>query len=226
MEVAAGVHQIDGVRGGHCFLVLGDQLTLVDTGMRGSAGRVVDYIRKLNRRPRNLSLIILTHCHLDHVGSAKEIRQVLNPQVAAGEADIQYITGEEVVPRRQSGPVAQVAVGLIDRIFPYVPVQVDIPLHDDEELSAGGGMQVIHTPGHTPGSICLYMPAQKVLFAGDALVNSGGKLRVAPARFAMDPEEAEQSIKRLPGLDVETILFGHGPALKCRAAENLRGLVE
>jgi glyoxylase-like metal-dependent hydrolase (beta-lactamase superfamily II) len=214
------------VRGGHCFLVLGDQLTLVDTGMRGSVGRVVEYIRKLNRHPKDLSLIILTHCHMDHTGGAREIKQVLNSQVAAGEADIQYITGEKAVPRRQTGRVAKAAVGLIDRILPFVPSQVDIPLHDGQELSAGGGMRVIYTPGHTPGSICLYMPAQKVLFAGDALVNTGGKLRVSPAPFTMEPEEAEQSIKRLAGLDAETIVFGHGPALKCRTAQTLLNLVE
>jgi glyoxylase-like metal-dependent hydrolase (beta-lactamase superfamily II) len=226
MEVAAGVHQIDGVRGGHCFLVLGDQLTLVDTGMRGSSGPVVEYIRKLNRRPKNLSLVLLTHYHMDHIGGAKEIRQILNPQFAAGKLDVPYITGAMPIPRRQMEGLPKVAMAALDIIFPFVPARIDAPLHDGEKLDAGGGMQVIATPGHTPGSICLFMPAQKVLFAGDALANWGGNLTLPPGPFTADTEEAKQSVRRLAELDVETIVFGHGPALKCRTAETLRRLAE
>ncbi|MBM3157894.1 MAG: MBL fold metallo-hydrolase [Chloroflexi bacterium] len=83
---------------------------------------------------------------------------------------------------------------------------------DGDILPYLGGIQVIHTPGHTPGSISLYIPKNRMLFVGDTIVNNVNRLsRPLPLRSNRD--EAERSLKRLAELDMDIVCFGHGPPL-------------
>ena len=98
------------------------------------------------------------------------------------------------------------------------------PLTDGELLPALGGLVVVHTPGHTPGSICLYSPARRFVIVGDILQYLRGRVTYPNEVFTDDMRQARQSIARLAELDIEMILFSHYPALRDGCREALRGL--
>jgi len=93
-------------------------------------------------------------------------------------------------------------------------------------LREGTGRTVIHTPGHSPGSICLYHREARALFTGDALINMFGKLRGPFPPFGWETRRARRSLARLVELDVETIYLAHGQTIREGANERIRSLVE
>ena len=98
------------------------------------------------------------------------------------------------------------------------PVKADIILKNGDII---GDYEVIHTPGHTPGSICLYNPNNKVIFVGDNLNYSKGKIRGPSSRLLPEPDQYKKSMKKLGDLDIEVILTGHGPAVTSDANKKL-----
>ena len=100
------------------------------------------------------------------------------------------------------------------------------PLSDGDILPVAGGLHVIHTPGHTPGSVCFYAPRDRLLFVGDVLQRRwNGEVIFASSLYSDDIDAARASVKRLAGLDVDMIVFSHYPPLRNGAAETLAGLV-
>ena len=99
------------------------------------------------------------------------------------------------------------------------------PLEDGELLPMLGGLRVLHTPGHTPGSICLYSPKYRFVIVGDTLQRIKGRLTLPNYFFTDDMAQARRSIARVADLDVETILFSHYPPYREDARAALRALV-
>jgi hydroxyacylglutathione hydrolase len=99
-----------------------------------------------------------------------------------------------------------VLVKLLKIIYRTKTVEPDILLEDGDSI---GRFRVIHTPGHTPGSICLYNPENKVIFVGDNLRYSNGKIEGPINRLLPEPEKYKESMKKLAELDIEVILTGH-----------------
>lgn len=96
-------------------------------------------------------------------------------------------------------------------VFNNPPIsKVDVTFEDEETLPFCGGITVIHTPGHTPGHICLYLKANKLLIAGDALTVKDGVLSGPVPEFAQDIEMAYMSLKKLLKYDIEGIICYHG----------------
>jgi glyoxylase-like metal-dependent hydrolase (beta-lactamase superfamily II) len=88
------------------------------------------------------------------------------------------------------------------------------PLVDGDVLPVLGGLEVIHTPGHTPGSVCLWAARDGLLFTGDLLQRRFGRIICASSIFSDDVRAARQSVQRLAALDVNTIIFGHDPPMR------------
>jgi glyoxylase-like metal-dependent hydrolase (beta-lactamase superfamily II) len=87
-----------------------------------------------------------------------------------------------------------------------------------------GGLKVIHTPGHTPGSICLFAPRHKLLIVGDVLVKHSQSIHFPHKSASTDLSQAVKSVQRLAGLDFEIICFGHGRPLTENARAKLQAL--
>ena len=102
-------------------------------------------------------------------------------------------------------------------------VRVDRELNDGDEVDLGDGARIIHTPGHTPGSISVYLPKRKLLFAGDAVANLLG-VRPPIGWFTEDRADARASIRKLAELDFDVVLFGHGQSLSRDASRAFRKL--
>lgn len=212
MEVVNGIYEFKGVS--NCYLVLDKEIFLVDTGMPGRSNEIIGCLEKnLKRSPQDIKTIIITHHHFDHTGSLDKLKKITGAKVAIHVKDASYISGE----KSQTGSLLmRPLVKIIKFIYRTQPVKADIILNDGDQIE---DYTVIHTPGHTPGSICLYNPINKIIFVGDNLNYS--KDKIEGPRILDDPAEFRKSIKKLGDLDIEVILTGHGPPVTSLANEKL-----
>jgi len=135
---------------------------------------------KENIKPQELKYIILTHYHYDHTTATTVLKKETNAEVLIHELDAKFLD--------------------------FKP---DRTLKDNETLDLGDiKLRVVHTPGHTPGSICLYEPKSKILFSGDTVFSFGGVGRTDLT--GGNTEKIVESIRRLTKLDVKTLYPGHG----------------
>ncbi|KKO50771.1 hypothetical protein XI25_30785, partial [Paenibacillus sp. DMB20] len=102
---------------------------------------------------------------------------------------------------------------------------LDRTVSDGEHLPWCGGIDIIHTPGHTPGHMSLYLPADKTLIAGDAVVIENGQLNIANPQFTLDLDEAVHSVQRLLNYDIERIICYHGGLFQGDVKQALREFV-
>ena len=202
MKMADGVFNVDGVRVANVYLVVTqDGLLLVDTGMPGNARRILRFIEGLGRQPRDLRDIVLTHCDIDHVGSVAELKRRTAARVAIHELDVAVLSGEQ---RKQKGGLAMVA---LYRLLRFRPIAPDLRLRDGDTI---GGLQVMHVPGHTAGSIALVRD-DGVLFSGDALLSgTDGHVTPPDPRLAFDRARALASAERITARHATLLLPGHG----------------
>ncbi|GAA0629206.1 MBL fold metallo-hydrolase [Sporichthya brevicatena] len=198
-----------------------DGVTLIDTGPVGSTDAILDALARRGRDPGELTRIVLTHFHDDHVGSAAELRARTGAQVVAHVADAPVIRGEQAGPPPnftdwERELHAQVAADLAAA----PPVPVDLDVHDGDVLPFGGGARVLAVPGHTDGSIALHLPGQGVLFTGDVIAEHQGA--VIPGVFNLDGERVLDAFRALAQLDVDVACFGHGRPVLGGAGSTLR----
>jgi hydroxyacylglutathione hydrolase len=155
----------------YVHLIVGQEIWLIDSGVASSEEFIIDYLKKIGRKPEEISLIILTHSHPDHVGAAKAIKEISGCAVAAHAAERPWIEDVDLQARERPVPGFKSLVG--------GSVQVDRILQDGDTLElkngAAGGLKVhvIHTPGHSSGSISLWLPEEGALFTADAVPISG-----------------------------------------------------
>jgi glyoxylase-like metal-dependent hydrolase (beta-lactamase superfamily II) len=218
VEIVPGIHQIDGVNG-NCYIIVGDGLTLIDTGLPHGTVQILAYLRNvLRKNPSDVRTIVLTHFHIDHTGNVVDLKRASGAKVAIHEADADYVSGKKArpSPKGARGLLMSVMGRLLFRTPDFQP---DILLRDG---AAVAGLACIHTPGHTPGSICLLDPGTKVLFSGDLLRFDGVKIEGPAPQFTPDMGGAMQSVKKIAPLDFEILLSGHGVPLKAGASERVR----
>ncbi|KAA6222473.1 MBL fold metallo-hydrolase [Streptomyces albofaciens JCM 4342] len=216
---------------GHVYLVrLSDGgFAAVDTGVPGSAPAVLDALAAIGGRPDALRQIVITHFHIDHMGSAADLVAATGARVLAGAADAPYIRGTATEPTplltaKERALHEQALAGLAAAGTPPLRhVRVDTELHDGDTLDGWPeGTRVLHVPGHTPGSIVLHLPAAGVLFTGDTMgLGPDGRLVLGP--FNVDRDEAVASFRRLAALPgVDTLCVSHGEPLRTGAARALQ----
>jgi glyoxylase-like metal-dependent hydrolase (beta-lactamase superfamily II) len=224
MLVIPGVHQIT-VRCVNIVLIVEETLTLVDTGFRGSHRKIIDYIRRLGRSVEEVSLIIITHNHLDHVGGLPVLRNFSSAKVALHKADLSDSESGLPYPGYLIKLMHLPPISIL-RPFVYAkPSDVDLQLAGGEVLPTLGGLEVIHTPGHTPGSISLFSAKKRLLIVGDAINNRHRDFRPPPKDVSSDLSQAIESIKRLARLDFENLCCGHGRPIVGGASARLKDWV-
>jgi len=155
LEVVEGIHLIRRVRGANAYLLRADEaITVVDTGLPGSAGRITDYVESIGCRRSDVKTIVLTHSDMDHAGSATRLKEETNAKVAIHEADAPRLS-EEKEWKKVNG-----VLGLLLRAaaaaMRFNRPQADVLLKDSDIIN---GLHVIHTPGTQMGASAFTFPA-------------------------------------------------------------------
>lgn len=208
VTVAPGVHVLP-TPWAQVFLLVGDTLALVDTGWRGSAGRILGALAALGHRPGDVELIILTHHHPDHSGSVAALRAATGARVAVHRSEAPLVAGTSPYPNLFQPRLLARVMAPFTAWGQSQPAPVDLLLEEGDGLPGLPGWQVLHTPGHTPGSICLWHPSEGVLVVGDAMQCRFGRPRLPSYTFTVDMAQAKASIRRLAELDVSVLCFSH-----------------
>ncbi len=178
------------------FLVdCGEDLIMIDAGAGPSAPRIEQAIRDLGYDPGDIAAIILTHCHIDHIGGAPHFVESFGCSLVIHELDADAV---------ETGDPEQTAARIYGVVFP--PTPVDVHLKGDEEVLLFGNREIrcIHTPGHTPGSlsVCIDHRGKRVLFGQDI---HGPFLET----FRSDLGAWRKSMKKLLDLDADILCEGH-----------------
>ena len=197
------------------FLLIGRRPVLVDCGMPSSGDRIWNGVVAAGVDPTDLEMIIVTHGHVDHFGAAAELQTRSGVPVAAHEADLAtYQAGHSDRTKRQP-------IGVFGHLFTRTPPpnEVTRPLQPDLLLTGEYGLKehgidgrIIHTPGHTPGSVSVLLD-QGDLIAGDMLTGGFlGLLQYRPSNppFHDDPDRALDSLQAALNLGPHTLHIGHG----------------
>jgi glyoxylase-like metal-dependent hydrolase (beta-lactamase superfamily II) len=230
-EVVRDVYLMEGMRGANVYLLVSSEgLTLVDSGLAGDAEHIVAQLEGAGYAVSALSSIVLTHWHGDHTGNAAELARRSGAQVVAHREEVSLIEKTQPVP---SASLAQRLLNaLVDHVlFRRAPCKVDRPVRDGDVLEALGGMCVLHTPGHSPGSICLYQPERRILFCGDVLFNQHpitGRRRLGRymRSLTLDNAQAREDVVKLPTAALEVLCCGHGAPVLVGAGEQIERLLQ
>lgn len=207
MEIAPSVHQVR-MLGADAFLITEERLTLIDAGMVGSRMMLERYLRRIGRRLDELERVICTHGHPDHIGGVGELvrdRDDVSVLIHPDDLVGLRLPLRKALERADDRAIRRGRVIQSLTRTPHDPT----PIVDGEILPLLGGLRVVHTPGHTPGSVCLYAQRYRLLFTGDVLQVIRGRLTYASAFFSHDHAGARVSVERLAELDVDTIALSH-----------------
>src|SRR5216683_1887226 len=194
----------------NCYLVREDDgFTLIDTNMSGQAQAIIQGARKLGIP---IARILLTHAHVDHVGSLDALHDALpDVQVAISERDARFLTGDKSLD--PSEPQVRLRGG-----YPVCQTKPTLLLHEGNRI---GSLEVIATPGHTPGHIAFLDTRDRALIAGDAFQTQGGVavsgtfewLFPLPALATWHKGLALESARKLLALQPSLLAVGHGRVL-------------
>ena len=220
MEVAKGVDLIPSVRGANSYLIhFEDETILVDTGMPGNDARILNYAKSLGIEPSSISTIILTHPDIDHAGSVAKLKKLTNAKVAIHEADASRLSGEKKL--KEAKGAFGIILNVMGIFIKFRPIRPDVVLKDSDKID---GVTIIHTPGHTDGSVSVFVPGEALL-VGDALrTTESGSLKLPP--MTLDIERAKESIRKISELTYTCLLPGHGPPIKPDASTKVKRFVE
>ena len=222
MEILPGIHKVDGVNCNCYFVKEPGGWALIDTGMPKNDKKILLYLRgTLGGQPSDVKTIIITHAHVDHVGSLDALKKATGAEVAAHEADADYIAGKKPAPMPASRSLKFLLFRLLSPFMKAAPVEVDVRLKEHDTVA---GLKVIHTPGHTPGSICLLNPKRHVLFVGDLVRFVDGKVVGPP--ITLDELQVKESMAKISKLEFDVMLSGHGEPLRPDAAERVREFIK
>jgi len=229
MKIAPGLHSMGGDKGGRvrAFLLdLEDGLTLIDTLYDDDGKVVLDEIAAMGKQPGDLKRIVLTHAHKSHIGGVAALRKATGARVYSHEWESEIIAGRRkakgigIWPRKPLA-VYHLQLGLALGAGKHTPCEVDQHLKDGDRL---GALEVVTTPGHTPGCLSFYWKEKRALIAGD-IIATWPEVAAGWPGLTLDQAENERSIGKLgEARDAEILCVGHGEPLLSGANEVVRKL--
>ena len=180
----------------------------------------MDYIRSIGRHEEEVDTVLMTHSHPDHSSGAPPIGRLTGAGIFAHAHDTKS-DGENGVSLSFMGVFG--STGMPIPFLRRAPVKQVI--EEGEVLPMQGGVRVIHTPGHTPGSVCFLLEDEGVLFSGDTLFGGANGVSRSIPFPGYDRDLYMRSLKRLAELEFDVLCGGHGRALKGGASDKFRDLL-
>ncbi|MFA1509248.1 MBL fold metallo-hydrolase [Priestia aryabhattai] len=194
-----------------------EEVILIDTGMPDQIDQLKEALNKLNMSIEQLKVILLTHQDLDHIGCAADIRNNSDKNIIvyAHEFDKPYIEGKLPLIKTNASQMSKEELSAIPDEIKYLyktppKVDVDIVLKGSQLLPYCRGIEVIFTPGHTPGHVSFYLRKSKTLVAGDALVLANGQLMEPVKQTTLNMDQAVQSLEKFLNYEIEHVICYHG----------------
>jgi glyoxylase-like metal-dependent hydrolase (beta-lactamase superfamily II) len=196
MKLSDKVIMLNSTKGSYCFLVFDKELILIDTGLSYMGRGIVKEFEQLHINPHDIKHILLTHHDVDHTGNLKRLKALTGAKVWAHKEDIPFITGEKDRPgfKKYLG-----WLGAKNRIQ---------DIHAFRENMQMGNIQILFTPGHSPGHVCMLF--EKMLFVGDLVENRRGTIIPYPNFWNWNTTLMLESIKNLKGIEFDWICTAHG----------------
>lgn len=204
------------------LLIDSENLILVDTSYPLQSEAVLEAVRAAGFDPAALTKVLLTHQDMDHMGCLKDIL-ALYPQieVLCHEDEAPYIRGDRTPIKLAALPEGhELRLAYARRTVPVART-----LRDGERLNDCGGILAVHTPGHTPGHLCLYVEEARALIAGDALNIENGMLTGPNPVYTQDMALAYRSLSKLLALDIGRVFTFHGGMFQGDVHEALAALL-
>jgi glyoxylase-like metal-dependent hydrolase (beta-lactamase superfamily II) len=224
IELADGVHQLMVQPGINCWALVEEQgTTLIDAGLDRPG--LLRELTRLGVAPGDVTRVLLTHGHPDHVGGVARLRRAGGGgEVRVGPGDHDVVVGR--APQPDADPTSR--IGRLRNRLPDPPgfgpppaVPDARPLADGEILDLAGGLEVVATPGHTPGHLAFRLSAHDLVIGGDALFNLF-RLRPCPAWSCWRQPLNRDAIARLAELAPGTLALAHGRPVRGDVAGRLR----
>lgn len=194
------------------YILTGKRLALIDSGFSDTPSKwIFPYFEKNNMSVKDIALVINSHAMSDHAGGNGEVKERTGAQIATHKLDVKWVEDHEVYFREfyaahpQQYRPTQVCKATVLRNYGR-EVKVDMQLDDGDIVEAGDRkLEVIHTPGHSYGSMCLYDRSDRILFTGDAI--QGRNNRVGPC--LLDVDLYMESLQRISALDIDIMCTAH-----------------
>jgi glyoxylase-like metal-dependent hydrolase (beta-lactamase superfamily II) len=214
MKIAANIHIIPGVTAHPYLLIDPDGLTLIDTGIPGSASQILGYIKHLGYSRRDLNRILLTHADYDHAGSVAALKKATGARVYASLFEARAVaTGQFPRSLKTDNPFVKPIFALAERLGRIRPAHVDEHLSEGQVLPVLKGLRVVDTNGHTPGHLSFFAPALGILFSGDSIVSEKNHLVGSHGAVTWNQVKADAAVRKQMALKVKIVCVGHGPVM-------------
>lgn len=207
----------------NAFLIIRSRMAvLVDTGLPNSEVKIKGVLNKHGMDWSDIKMIVLTHAHIDHAGSAVAIKRLSSAPIVAHELEVPYCQGQPPV-LRPTGPFGWMfnKTGAIEKPFPYFTPDICMAARELNLDDLGFPARILHTPGHTPGSASVLLDDGRVL-AGDLVASGvllgGIALRNRPKRppFEEEPGVVATSLEQLLAHGGSAFYLGHGGPLSAK----------
>jgi glyoxylase-like metal-dependent hydrolase (beta-lactamase superfamily II) len=210
----------DGI---NAFVLRGEdgQVALIDAGMPWAWGRLEAGLRHLGLGVEDVTRVLVTHAHADHVGNVARVREVSQAPVWAHGDDAEHLRAGASPPIDRSLRWA----GLKARWGRYPAVAVDQTLADGALVDIAGGLRVVHTPGHTPGHTSYLHEPTGVLITGDVIHYWRAQVRIGMRMYCHDIALNERSAHLLGDLEYDTVAFTHGPHIARGGRDRVRAFL-
>jgi hydroxyacylglutathione hydrolase len=179
----------------YSYILFGEKTCLIDAGVSTTSSMLQDYMKKLGRSPEEISFVLLTHAHPDHIGGCLAIKKNSSASFAAHAADKPWI--EDVQRQYRERPI----LNFFELVGGSVPVNRDLKDGEVIPWDNGRNLRVLETPGHSLGSISFFFEEEGALFSGDAIPAAG------TLPIYVNPQASIESIRKLQRVPGVKYLF-------------------
>lgn len=196
MKVTEKVYALEASKGAYVYVILGNEIILVDTGFSWAGKRILRELSAMDIKLTDIKHILLTHYDLDHIGNAAILARLTGAKLWASKEDKPYILGETQRP------------GFKKYLSYLFKSEKPTAISTYIEGKKIGGIEVVPTPGHTPGHVCLLF--EDVIFAGDLVKCKKDRLIPYPSNWNWNTSVLKDSIRKLTQYTFKWICPAHG----------------